>query len=145
MKRHEDILTRLVSAYWNWVESLSPEFRMLLGRWALLLMVALALGVFVRFVLARRMKNTLVAQVAVVVFTIACGLAIPLESLQAMSSRAAAKIVNVALFCWIFLPLFIPCVLVRTRGLQHLSRVGLYVFEALLIIIQWLALTGGRP
>jgi hypothetical protein len=141
--KSQDILTALVEMYWEWIESFSPEFRMLIARWALLLAVAVALGMFVRFVLARNMKNTLVAQVAVVVLTVACGLAIPLDGLQAMSGRAAARIVNLALICWVFLPLFLPCVLIRTRGLQHLTRVGLYVFEALLIIIQWLALIGG--
>lgn len=133
-----DLLSELWERYSDFVAGMDPVLTMLFLRWSLMMHGMLLCGTFVRFVLARKVKQTLPLQILAVVLGLSFGLLLPVVWIIDEERSLRIAVVSICFLVWLALPKFLPQVLVRRQGAQELTRKLLYSVEGVLFAAQLL-------
>lgn len=137
-----DILSGSAEAFWNFLRDLRPELSMLLIRVALIETGLLVGGFLLRNAQPRPGFHTQVFQALIFLGWLVLSFTIPLGEISYQGSNARAMLVLCSILAWIAFPIFVPQVLLRTRGRQIRASLFIYIFEFIVLLIQILVLLG---
>ena len=140
MEQNLDILEEFYRGYRNSVIGFDFALVRFLIRWAILLSCLALGGLLVRYRIARYCRNTLPAQVAIILLAICAAFSVSLDGVSEIKESARFILLNISILTILILPFFLGPLLVRRRGYQKMTVYGLYGLEGILLLIQILVL-----
>ena len=134
---NNDILRNSALQLWDWLGFAQPEIKMLLIRWAIILVLAMLFGHKIKKrYQAGTLPAPLLAQIVAIIAAVVIGLLIPLDRLVYSSSDVVNAVTFLSVIAWAALPYVAPRYVIRSQGIQQLLWKWLYGIEVALFLTQ---------